>query len=134
MATCNTHSLPQRLLPGYAVLFKLHAPDEYIAGGAFFLKFLPLLTSLAWAAFGEANGAASLENLRGMIGRRARLAALLALSGIANRIARLRDCNERILTRFGNLDVILPHISEISAISINRPAISIAISEDQDTN
>lgn len=59
--------------PGMPFLFKLHAPDEYIAGGAFFLKFLPLPISLAWAAFGEANGASSIENLRAMIGKRARL-------------------------------------------------------------
>jgi len=54
-------------------LFKLHAPDDYIVGGAFFLNFLPLPISLAWAAFGEANGASSLDNLRALIGKRARL-------------------------------------------------------------
>jgi putative restriction endonuclease len=59
--------------PGMPFLFKLHAPDDYIVGGAFFLKFLPLPISLAWAAFGEANGTSSLENLRNMIGRHARL-------------------------------------------------------------
>ena len=59
--------------PGMPFLFKLHAPDDYIAGGAFFLKFLPLPISLAWAAFGEANGASTLENLRIMIGKRARI-------------------------------------------------------------
>lgn len=59
--------------PGMPFLFKLHAPDDYIVGGAFFLKFLPLPISLAWAAFGEANGAGSLEDLRVMIGKRARL-------------------------------------------------------------
>jgi putative restriction endonuclease len=59
--------------PGMPFLFKLHAPDEYIAGGAFFLKFIRLPISLAWAAFGEANGANSLENLRRMIGNLAPL-------------------------------------------------------------
>jgi HNH endonuclease len=57
--------------PGMPFLFKLHAPDDYIAGGAFFLKFLPLPLSLAWAAFGEANGTGSLESLRAMIGKHA---------------------------------------------------------------
>jgi putative restriction endonuclease len=59
--------------PGMPFLFKLHAPDDYIAGGAFFLRFLPLPISLAWAAFGEANGTSSLENLRAMIGKHTRL-------------------------------------------------------------
>ena len=59
--------------PGMPFLFKLHAPDEYIAGGAFSLKFIRLPISLAWAAFGEANGANSLENLRMMIGKLAPL-------------------------------------------------------------
>src|SRR5262249_49600793 len=46
---------------------------DYIAGGAFFLRFLPLPISLAWAAFGEANGTSSLESLRAMIGKHTRL-------------------------------------------------------------
>src|SRR3981081_3443803 len=47
-------------------LFKLKG-RKFIAGGGFFAKFLPLPLSLAWDAFGEANGARSLDELRMMI-------------------------------------------------------------------
>lgn len=47
-------------------LFKLKG-RRVIAGGGFFAKFLPLPLSLAWAAFREANGARSLDELRIMI-------------------------------------------------------------------
>lgn len=45
-------------------LFKLHHPDNYIAGGAFFVKqsFLPL--SFAWETFGQKNGTPDFETLR----------------------------------------------------------------------
>lgn len=49
---------------GEPFLFKLHAPRNYIVGGGFFLRFLPLPLSLAWAAFGEGNGARNLEEVR----------------------------------------------------------------------
>lgn len=49
---------------GEPFLFKLHAPRNYIVGGGFFLRFLPLPLSLAWAAFGEGNGARTLEEVR----------------------------------------------------------------------
>lgn len=52
------------LQPGEFFLFKLHAPRNYIVGGGFFTRFIPLPLSLAWAAFGEANGAKSLEEVR----------------------------------------------------------------------
>jgi putative restriction endonuclease len=45
-------------------LFKLHSPYNFIAGGGFFIKHSNLPLSLAWEAFGEKNGAASLEELR----------------------------------------------------------------------
>lgn len=45
-------------------LFKLHSPQNFIAGGGFFIKHSNLSLSLAWEAFGEKNGAASLEELR----------------------------------------------------------------------
>ena len=45
-------------------LFKLHSPRNFIVGGGFFTKFLQLPVSLAWDAFGEANGATSLEEVR----------------------------------------------------------------------
>lgn len=52
------------LQPGELFLFKLHAPRNYIVGGGFFTRFLPLPLSLAWAAFGEGNGARSLKEVR----------------------------------------------------------------------
>ena len=57
----------QAILPGAPFLFKLHSPDNFIAGGGFFVSHSNLPLSLAWEAFGEKNGAASLEALRAMI-------------------------------------------------------------------
>lgn len=45
---------------GDMFLFKLHSPQDYIVGGGFFLKFSILPSSLAWEAFGIANGAKDL--------------------------------------------------------------------------
>lgn len=52
------------LQSGELFLFKLHAPRNFIAGGAFFTKFTSLPVSLAWEAFGLANGARSQEEVR----------------------------------------------------------------------
>lgn len=52
------------LRPGELLLFKLHAPDNFIAGGGFFTRFLQLPINLAWSAFGEANGVRSLIEMR----------------------------------------------------------------------
>ena len=49
---------------GEPFLFKLHAPRNFIVGGGFFTKFLQLPVSVAWDAFGEANGARSLDEVR----------------------------------------------------------------------
>jgi putative restriction endonuclease len=49
---------------GEPFLFKLHSPRNFIVGGGFFTKFLQLPVSLAWDAFGEANGATSLNEVR----------------------------------------------------------------------
>lgn len=49
---------------GEPFLFKLHSPRNFIVGGGFFTKFLRLPVSLAWEAFGEANGAQSLDEVR----------------------------------------------------------------------
>lgn len=57
------------LQPGEMFLFKLHAPRNFIVGGGFFTRFLPLPLSLAWAAFGEANGARSLGEVRARISK-----------------------------------------------------------------
>ena len=43
------------LQPGELMLFKLHAPDNYIAGGGFFTRFLQLPLNLAWDTFGSAS-------------------------------------------------------------------------------
>ncbi|MCL1630772.1 HNH endonuclease [Sporolactobacillus sp. CPB3-1] len=48
---------------GDLFLFKTHSPQNYIVGGGFFLKFSILPSSLAWEAFGIANGASSLMAL-----------------------------------------------------------------------
>ena len=45
------------LQPGEPFLFKLHSPNNYIVGGGFFVRHTVLPLSLAWDAFGEANGA-----------------------------------------------------------------------------
>lgn len=52
------------LQPGEPFLFKLHAPLNYIVGGGFFVRSSPLPASMAWQAFGQDNGVASLEELR----------------------------------------------------------------------
>jgi putative restriction endonuclease len=49
---------------GEPFLFKLHAPRNFIVGGGFFTKFLLLPVSLAWDAFGEGNGARTLDEVR----------------------------------------------------------------------
>lgn len=55
------------LQPGELFLFKLHAPHNYIVGGGVFAYANNLPCSLAWQAFGEANGAASLDEMRARI-------------------------------------------------------------------
>ena len=62
--------IPFRALrAGEMFLFKLHSPRNYIAGGGFFTRFLRLQVSLAWDAFGEGNGARSLEEVRARISK-----------------------------------------------------------------
>src|SRR5215468_12779553 len=57
------------LLPGEMFLFKLHAPRNVIVGGGIFAYANTLPCSLAWEAFGEANGARSAEEMRARIAR-----------------------------------------------------------------
>jgi putative restriction endonuclease len=52
------------LSPGELFLFKLHAPQNFIVGGGFFAHSSLLPVSLAWEAFGSANGAATLQEMR----------------------------------------------------------------------
>jgi putative restriction endonuclease len=57
------------LEPGELFLFKLHAPRNVIAGGGIFTYANALPGSLAWEAFGEANGASSLAQMRARIAK-----------------------------------------------------------------
>lgn len=57
------------LAPGEPLLFKLHAPDNFIVGGGFFVRWSPLPYSMAWDVFGELNGAPTLEAMRQRIER-----------------------------------------------------------------
>lgn len=57
------------LQPGELFLFKLHAPRNYIVGGGIFTYANTLPCSLAWEAFGEANSAVSLRQMRERIQR-----------------------------------------------------------------
>lgn len=43
--------------PGELFLFKLHSPRNFIAGGGFLVKGLPMKASLAWDAYEKKNGA-----------------------------------------------------------------------------
>ncbi|GAC1522607.1 MAG: hypothetical protein NVS2B16_30520 [Chloroflexota bacterium] len=53
-----------RAIPiGAPFLFKLHSPNNVIAGGGFFLSYSRLPLSLAWEAFGTNNGTATVDDL-----------------------------------------------------------------------
>lgn len=54
----------QALQPGELFLFKLKAPRNVIAGGGIFAYANSLPCSLAWEAFGKANGASTLNEMR----------------------------------------------------------------------
>ena len=57
------------LRSGELFLFKLHAPRNVIVGGGVFTYANALPCSLAWEAFGEANGAHSAREMRARISR-----------------------------------------------------------------
>lgn len=57
------------LQPGELFLFKLHSPRNVIVGGGVFAYANQLPCSLAWAAFGESNGARSAQEMRARIAR-----------------------------------------------------------------
>ena len=57
------------LRPGDLFLFKLKAPWNAIAGGGVFEHASLAPLSLAWEAFGEANGNASLVDMRATIAK-----------------------------------------------------------------
>lgn len=57
------------LQPGEIFLFKLHSPNDFIVGGAHFVRFSRLPMSLAWLAFGENNGVKSEEEFHRRISK-----------------------------------------------------------------
>jgi putative restriction endonuclease len=57
------------LSAGELFLFKLHAPDHFIVGGGVFTHDTLLPCSLAWEAFGQANGASNFPEMRARIAR-----------------------------------------------------------------
>jgi putative restriction endonuclease len=62
-------SVFRALSPGEPLLFKLHSPRNFIAGGGFFAKFVQLPLSIAWEAFGVGNGVQSLDEGRKRISK-----------------------------------------------------------------
>lgn len=57
------------LQPGELFLFKLHSPNNFIVGGGLFGHASIVPISLAWDAFGERNGAASLDEMSARVAR-----------------------------------------------------------------
>lgn len=49
---------------GAPLLFKLHAPNNFIVGGGFFASFSRLPISIVWETFGEKNGVRSYSEMR----------------------------------------------------------------------
>ena len=49
---------------GAPFLFKLHAPQNSIVGGGFFVRFTKLPLSMSWRVFGDKNGCATLTEFR----------------------------------------------------------------------
>ena len=54
---------------GGPFFFRLHAPDHYIVGGGFFVRYLRLPLPKAWEIFEEGNGAHDYRSLVDLIGR-----------------------------------------------------------------
>jgi len=57
------------LAVGEPFFFKTHKPHDRVVGGGFYSDFAALRISEAWALFGEANGVASLAEMRARVGR-----------------------------------------------------------------
>ncbi|MEU1753298.1 HNH endonuclease [Micromonospora matsumotoense] len=57
------------LTVGEPFFFKAHHPLNRVVGGGFFSGFTQLKISEAWELFGEANGVASLDDMRRSVGR-----------------------------------------------------------------
>lgn len=52
------------IAPGEPLLFKLHHPENYIAGGGFFVRYVLFPWSFAWEFFGPKNGTSTREEMR----------------------------------------------------------------------
>lgn len=63
------------LTPGELFLFKLHSPTNFVVGGGIFAHATEMPCSLAWEAFGEANGAENFTSMRSRIARYRRLSS-----------------------------------------------------------
>lgn len=63
------HKAFRALQAGELFLFKLHSPRNFIVGGGVFSHATNLPLSLAWEAFGAANGAESLQTMRARIAK-----------------------------------------------------------------
>jgi putative restriction endonuclease len=57
------------LQPGELLLFKLKSPNDAIAGGGFFTRFLQMPINTAWETFADANGVEDLIQFRARIAR-----------------------------------------------------------------
>jgi putative restriction endonuclease len=57
------------LAPGEPFLFKLHSPNNFIAGGGFFAHASRVPVSIAWESFREKNGVESLMEMRKRVER-----------------------------------------------------------------
>jgi putative restriction endonuclease len=57
------------LQPGELFFFKTHAPDNRVVGGGFYSGFAALTLDEAWRFYGEANGVASLLEMRTRIAK-----------------------------------------------------------------
>jgi putative restriction endonuclease len=55
------------LQEGEPFLFKLHAPENFIAGGGFYVSHTRLPLSMAWRIFGDKNGCDDIAALRSKI-------------------------------------------------------------------
>ena len=65
------------LRPGELFLFKLHAPNNFIAGGGVFGHASNVPLSIAWEAFGFKNGVPTLADMRARIAHYRRDSSIL---------------------------------------------------------
>lgn len=66
---------------GMPFLFKLKRPYNHIAGGGFFIRHSAIPITLAWEIFGQGNGAATLAELKDLLGPLAKNSSALGEIG-----------------------------------------------------